>query len=191
MLVPDWTFSRNQNYASEQFRALTSPIRCGPLRPFRPWFFKAVTPPVTTIGKKLQTQPRSLNVDRRDRVAFLQELNTVAEACHPQPNALFRLVIEETEARSMGDRNALLSAYPRPKTEVLDRYVQDSACRTWELLADALFPGSSTAIERTEWPLPGQIKHEWAEKSGPLMSPELNASPSFSKFRVDLLRLVS
>lgn len=132
-----------------------------------------------------------LDADRRDCSTFLKELKTVAEACRPRPNALFRLAIEEMEAWYLGDRSALLSAYPKAKTEILDRYVQDSACDTWELLADAVYPGGSTVIKKAGWPLPGQIKHEWAAKIGPLMSPDQNASPSFGKFRAGLLRLIA
>lgn len=132
-----------------------------------------------------------LDVDRRDCSAFLKELKSVADACQSPPNTLFRLAIEEMEAWYLGDRSALLKAYPRAKREILDHYVQDSACDTWELLANAVYPGGSTAIKKAGWPLPGQIKHEWAEKIGPLMSPDQNASPSFGKFRAGLLRLIS
>lgn len=71
------------------------------------------------------------------------------------------------------------------------RYVQDSACDTWELLADAVHLGGSAAIKKCGWPLPGQVKHEWAEKIGPLMDPERNISPSFGKLRDGLRRLVA
>ena len=132
-----------------------------------------------------------LDADKRDCADFLQELKAVANACQPQPNTLFRLAIEEMEAWYLGDQTALLSAYPRAKKDVLGRYVQDSACDTWELLADAVYPGGSAAIKKAGWPLPGQIKHEWAEKIGPLMSLDQNVSPSFGKFRDGLRRLIS
>lgn len=80
--------------------------------------------------------------------------------------------------------------YPRAKREVLARYVQDSVCNTWELLADAVHAGGATAIKKAGWPLPGEIKHEWAEKIGPHMRIDQNSSPSFMKFRDGLLRLV-
>lgn len=131
-----------------------------------------------------------LDTDRRDCKEFLQELILVAEGCNPAPRTLFRLAIEEMEAWYLGDREALRTAYPRAKRDVLDRYVQDSVCNTWELLADAVHPGGAAAIKKAGWPLPGQIKHEWAEKIGPFMSTNQNASPSFGKFRDGLLRLV-
>jgi Domain of unknown function (DUF4276) len=131
-----------------------------------------------------------LDTDRRDCKDFLQELKSLAQGCKPAPRTLFRLAVEEMEAWYLGDREALLKAYPRAKREVLDRYVQDSACGTWELLADAVHAGGVAAIKKAGWPLPGQIKHEWAEKIGPFMSLDDNASPSFGKFRDGLSRLV-
>lgn len=132
-----------------------------------------------------------LDSDRRDCKEFLQELRSLAEGCNPVPNTLFRLAIEEIEAWYLGDRTALLTAYPRAKREVLDRYVQDSVCNTWEMLADAVHAGGTAAIKKTGWPLPGQIKHEWAEKMGPLMNINQNKSPSFGKFRDGISRMIA
>ena len=132
-----------------------------------------------------------LDSDRRDCAEFLTELKDMADNCAPRPSTLFRLAIEEMEAWYLGDREAILQAYPKAKQDVLARYVQDSVCGTWELLADALYPGGSAAIKKGGWPLPGQVKHEWAEVIGPFMSLTSNASPSFLKFRDGLLRLVA
>ena len=104
---------------------------------------------------------------------------------------MFRIAIEEMEAWYFGDRQALTMAYPKAKVDVLQRYTQDSVCGTWELLADAIYPGGSVAIKKAGWPLPGQIKCEWAERIGPLLEPERNVSPSFGKLRDGLRRLVS
>jgi hypothetical protein len=131
-----------------------------------------------------------LDSDRRDCKAFLKELKKIAKECGQSSNIMFRLAIEEMEAWYLGDRRALEAAYPRAKRNVLSRYVQDSVCETWELLADAVHPGGSLAIKKAGWPLPGQIKHEWAKAIGPLMSPDGNTSPSFGKFRSGLLRLI-
>lgn len=132
-----------------------------------------------------------LDTDKRDCVDFLAELKALAAGCNPAPNTLFRLAIEEVEAWYLGDRQALEKAYPRAKADVLNRYVQDSVCGTWELLADAIHPGGSAAIKQAGWPLPGQIKHEWAEKIGPLLDPDRNVSPSFGKLRDGLRRLAA
>ncbi len=130
-----------------------------------------------------------LDSDRRDCVDFLAELKAVAAGCNPAPNTLFRIAVEEMEAWYFGDRQALLTAYPRAKADVLNRYQQDSVCETWERLADAIYPGGSAAIKKAGWPLPGQVKHEWAEKIGPLLEPDQNISPSFGKLRDGLRRL--
>jgi Domain of unknown function (DUF4276) len=132
-----------------------------------------------------------LDSDRRDCKAFLAELNAVQQTCPQPPNTLFRLAIEEMEAWFLGDRQALLAAYPRAKKDVLGRYEQDSVCGTWELLADAVHAGGSAAIRKAGWPLPGQIKHEWAERIGPMMDLDRNVSPSFRKLRDGLRRLAS
>ena len=132
-----------------------------------------------------------LDLDQRDCTGFLQELKAVASNCNPAPPTLFRLAIEEMEAWYLGDRKALLKAYPRAKKEVIERYVQDSVCDTWELLADAIYPGGVAAIKKAGWPLPGQIKHEWAERITPFMFLEQNASPSFEKLRKGLSKLTT
>lgn len=132
-----------------------------------------------------------LDSDRRNCNVFLKELDSILRKCQPFPNTMFRLAVEEMEAWFLGDRQALLAAYPRARKEVLGRYVQDSVCGTWELLADAVYPGGSAAIRTAGWPLPGQLKHEWAEQIGPRMDVERNESPSFGKLRDGLRRLVT
>jgi hypothetical protein len=82
-------------------------------------------------------------------------------------------------------------AFPKAKSGVLKRYEQDSICGTWELLADAVYPGGIAAVHRAGWPRPGQIKHEWANQIGPKMNPETNLSPSFQKLRDGLRRLTA
>lgn len=132
-----------------------------------------------------------LDSDMRNCVDFLSELKALAAGCNPAPNTLFRIAIEEMEAWYFGDRQALTTAYPKAKIDVLQRYAQDSVCGTWELLADAIYPGGSAAIKKAGWPLPGQVKHEWATKIGPLLDLERNVSPSFGKLRDGLRRLVA
>lgn len=132
-----------------------------------------------------------LDSDRRDCKALLQELQAVVAACHPAPTTMFRLAIEEIEAWLLGDRSALLRAYPRARKNVLNAYVQDSLCGTWEVLADAVHAGGSAALRKAGWPLPGQLKHEWVAQIGPALDIENNASPSFCKFRDGLRRLTA
>ena len=132
-----------------------------------------------------------LDADRRDCKAFLHELTVVAKSCKPAPTTLFRLAIEEMEAWYLGDHAALHKVYPRAKREVLDRYVQDSVCQTWEMLADAVLAGGAAAIKKAGWTRAGELKHEWAEKLGAVMNVDQNVSPSFCKFRDGLMRLVA
>lgn len=132
-----------------------------------------------------------LDSDRRPCINFLSELNALLAGCNPAPNTMFRLAIEEVEAWYLGDRTALQAAYPKAKADVLNRYVQDSVCGTWELLADAVHTGGSAAIRNTGWPLPGQVKYEWAEKIGPFLEPDRNTSPSFGKLRDGFRRLAA
>lgn len=131
-----------------------------------------------------------MDTDRKNCNDFLIELKDLVARCRPSPNTLIRLAIEEIEAWYLGDKSAILAAFPKAKRRVLDTYVQDSVCGTWEILADAVYAGGSAAIKKAGWPLPGQIKHEWAENIGPLLNIEHNTSPSFCKFR-DGLRRVS
>ena len=131
-----------------------------------------------------------LDADDRDCTAFLAELKAVADACHASHLAMFRLAIEETEAWYLGDREALEKAYPKAKRRVLNGYVQDSVCGTWELLADALYPGGRQALRKPGAPRPGDLKHEWANRIGPFLDPDRNLSPSFGKLRDGLRRLV-
>jgi hypothetical protein len=132
-----------------------------------------------------------IDVDKRDCAEFLTELKTAASECNPAPKTIFRLAIEEIEAWYFGDRDALLKAYPKAKKKILDAYEQDVRCDTWELLADAVYPGGSTAIKKVGWPLPGQVKHEWAKNIGPHMTSNSNVSPSFGKLSEGLRRLLA
>jgi len=132
-----------------------------------------------------------LDSDKRDCRDFLSELKKLVSEINPAPLTLFRLAIEEMEAWYFGDHTALLRAYPRAKTDILSRYEQDKVCDTWEMLADAIYPGGSASLKKSGWPLPGQIKHEWAETIGPFMDPDRNISPSFQKLKEGFSRLIS
>ena len=131
-----------------------------------------------------------VDTDDRNCVEFLGDLLNIAQNSAPDLKVLFRLAIEETEAWYFGDQAAILNSYPKARKDILNSYVQDSVCGTWEKLADAVSQGGSSAIKKTGWPAPGQIKHEWSVKIGERMSLTENTSPSFNKFRSGLLRLI-
>jgi hypothetical protein len=130
-----------------------------------------------------------LDSDKRDCATFLTELRTVARSCGASHLTMFRMAIEEAEAWYLGDRAALNRAFPQAQLRKLDGYIQDSICGTWELLAEATHPGGMRTIRQSGWPLPGQIKHEWADRIGPLLDPASNQSPSFRKLRDGIRRL--
>ncbi|UCH92116.1 MAG: hypothetical protein JSV88_17710 [Candidatus Aminicenantes bacterium] len=104
-------------------------------------------------------------------------------------STLFRIAIEEIEAWYLGDREAVLSAYPNASKSILENYQPDSIGGTWEKLADAIYPGGSKALINAGWPSAGQEKCKWAEKISPLMNIEKNQSKSFQVFRDGLRAL--
>lgn len=132
-----------------------------------------------------------VDADRRDSAAVLAELHDLLSQVDPAPPTMFRLAIEEIEAWYFGDREALLSAYPKARRDILDRYTQDAVCGTWELLADALNPGGAAAIKKVGFTHPGEVKHAWAAAIGPRMDPQRNRSPSFQTFVDALTRLTA
>jgi len=138
-------------------------------------------------GKSLQYSPAVVVVvvdaDRRDCVEFKNELRALLNACNPAPTTLFRIAVEEMEAWLLGARSAITAAYPRAKTNILNRYRQDSICGTWELLADAIHKGGAAALKKEGWPAPGRAKCEWAKKIAPHVDVDTNQSPSFKVFR--------
>jgi len=130
-----------------------------------------------------------VDLDDRDCVGFKQELLQIQRRCHPRPNVLFRLAIEEMESWLLGDRSAIIKAFPRAKVNALHSYRQDSICGTWEMLADALFPGGSPALKAQGYPRIGEEKCRWASLIGQHLDVESNLSPSLRVFRLGLLKL--
>ncbi len=124
-----------------------------------------------------------VDLDDKDYLMFKQEMVDILNSCNPQPKTLFRIAIEEGEAWLLGDRNAVKSAYPRAKDQLLNGYLQDSICGTWEILADAIYPGGSQKLKRLGWPHVGQAKCEWAKNIAPHLDVESNRSNSFQVFR--------
>lgn len=122
-------------------------------------------------------------------LAFKDELLHVLRHCHPKPRALFRIAIEETEAWLLSDRSAVRKAFPRAKVNVLDSYIQDSICGTWEVLADAVFPGGSSKLKSEGYPRIGEEKCNWASLIGRHLNVENSPSRSLRAFRTGLLKL--
>jgi hypothetical protein len=123
------------------------------------------------------------DLDNRNRPTFLGELEAILDRCNPKPEARFYFAIEEGEAWFLGDLHAVRSAYTDADDHVLNQYVNDSICGTWETLADAVYQGGHEALSRKGWQAVGAEKYRWAERIPPLMNVENNASPSFRLFR--------
>ena len=124
-----------------------------------------------------------VDADDKDCIAFKQELLGVLNACNPRPKTLFRIAIEEGEAWLLGDHAAVKSAYPNAKDAVLNGYVQDSVCGTWEVLADAVHSGGAQLLKKLGYPAAGVAKCDWAGEIAPHMDIDSNGSMSFQVFR--------
>ncbi len=121
-------------------------------------------------GRSLQTSDAVLvviDLDNSDCLQLKRESVSILEQCHPRPNTLFRIAIEEIEAWFLGELSALKRAYPRARDSVLNTYIQDSICGTWEKLADAVYPGGSAKLKPLGYPLIGEVKCDWARKHKP------------------------
>ena len=122
------------------------------------------------------------DLDDRCLKAFREDLFTLLNACNPKPETRFCIAVEEGEAWLLGDLPAIKLAYPNARDNVLNRYENDSIRGTWELLADAVSQGGSSALRRGGQAV-GREKSTWAEHIAPHMNVETNKSPSFCYFR--------
>jgi len=113
---------------------------------------------------------------------FRNELNHILETCNPKPETYFCIAVEETEAWFLGDLQALKHAYPNLKEPLINNYIPDSICGTWELLADAVLPGGLKELQKGGYQGVGFQKSIWAEKIAPHMDLNNNSSPSFNYF---------
>ena len=130
------------------------------------------------------------DLDDKNCKDFLAKLNGVLNSCNPKPETRFCIAIEEGEAWFLGDILAIKRAYPKAKNKILKQYVNDSICGTWELLADAIFPGGRKKLSAKGPHAVGKEKSKWAEKISQHMNVQTNKSPSFNHFRNKLLELI-
>lgn len=129
-----------------------------------------------------------LDNDKNNTEEFQATLESVAQVNNITVDHVFCIAVEEVEAWLLGDRAALITAYPFAKLQVLNSYVQDSICGTWEVLADAVYPGGLVKLKRDcpTYREVGVCKCEWARKIGVHMEPEKNLSPSFQRFLFEI-----
>lgn len=122
---------------------------------------------------------------------FRQELLNILDTCDPKPKTQFCIAIEEGESWFLGDISAIKLTYPRAKDCVLEAYVNDSICGTWERLADAVYPGGAKKLSDQGWQAIGAEKSVWAENISPNLDVNRNCSPSFCYFRDKLRELMT
>lgn len=120
--------------------------------------------------------------DKNDCKKFRQEIYSLWDNIYPRPPGKLCLMIEEAEAWLLGDRNAVLKAYPQAKNNIIDSYQQDSLCDTWELLADAIQPGGFATLKHKVYYEKGKCKIEWARNIAPHIDISANQSKSFQYF---------
>jgi len=121
------------------------------------------------------------DLDDKDKQIFLAELQNAINACDPRPTTFICLAVEEFEAWYLGDLTAVRKAYPRAKSAILNSYINDSICDTWELLADAVYKGGRNALTKKGWQAVGEQKSIWAKNISPYMNIDDNNSPSFNE----------
>ena len=130
------------------------------------------------------------DLDDKCLSAFRKELLNILNACNPRPETRFCIAIEEGEAWFLGDIAAVKTAYPKAKDAILNAYINDSICGTWEHLADAVYPGGSQALLLKGWQAIGAEKSAWSERIAPHMNLDVNASPSCCYFVKALRELI-
>ncbi len=131
------------------------------------------------------------DLDDKCLKAFKNSLMGVLSACNPAPETRFCIAIEEGEAWLLGDVPAVKMAYPHARDAVLGSYKNDSICGTWEIMADALCAGGSSALAAQGWQAVGAEKSRWSANIAPHMDVEANASPSFRYFRDKMRELAA
>jgi hypothetical protein len=131
------------------------------------------------------------DLDSRCLSDFRKELIDLVNESNPKPETYFCIAIEEGEAWYLGDLMALKKAFPRAKDAVLKSYTNDSICNTWELLANAVFPGGAQKLSQNGYQRIGKEKTVWAEEIAPHMDVDNNLSPSFCYFRDKLRRITN
>ena len=128
----------------------------------------------------------ALDSDDKDPQALRQEIYSCAAKFAPDIRSVVGISTEEIEAWMLGDKSAIIDAFPDCNTEILDSYEQDSVCGTWEILCRAISENADDLIE-IGYPAIGHYKALWAETISSYMLPQKNVSPSFNTFKMALI----
>lgn len=150
------------------------------------------------FDKKLRQMPDAaiiivLDNDKRELEEFKNTLEEIAAYNMILSDYAFCLAVKEVEAWLLGDREAILAAYPNAKILYLRQYVQDSICDTWEVLADIVYPQGFLGLKKKaggSYSEIGKAKCEWADRIGGKMNLYTNNSPSFCRFIDELERRI-
>jgi len=128
----------------------------------------------------------AMDSDDNDPQALRQDIYSCASKFAPNIRSIVGLSTEEIEAWMLGDKHAIIDAYPDCRRDVLDSYVQDSVCGTWETLCRAVSENAEELID-IGYPAIGHYKALWAETISRYMLPQKNVSPSFNTFKMALI----
>ncbi|PWJ71420.1 hypothetical protein B0O40_1290 [Ruminococcaceae bacterium R-25] len=128
----------------------------------------------------------AMDSDDKDPQALRQEIYSVASKFAPDIRSVVGISTEEIEAWVLGDKSAIIEAYPDTNKDVLDSYVQDSVCGTWEILCRAVSENAEELID-IGYPAIGHYKALWTENISKYMLPQRNVSPSFNTFKMALI----
>lgn len=134
-----------------------------------------------------------LDNDDRCTEDFEKQLTDMTMKIGIMTDHVICIAVEEMEAWLLGDRKALLQAYPGAHTVKLKDYQQDKICGTWEILADAVYEGGMKKFIKAcpTFHEIGKCKAEWAEKIGSYMILDDNVSPSFQYFLSEIRKRIA
>lgn len=134
-----------------------------------------------------------LDNDKNDKTTFRNELIRMASGNMVLIDHEFCIAVKEMEAWLLGDVKAIETAYPNVRKSAWKEYEQDGICDTWEVLANAVYPGGMAALKKKAAGAYTQIgiaKCEWASLIGAQMSLTENTSPSYQFFVKSLTKRI-
>lgn len=123
-----------------------------------------------------------MDSDDKDPDELRSELYECTHRFAPNLRSVIGLCTEEVEAWLLGDRKAVIAAYPECDIRTYNLYIQDSICGTWETLCKVICPEDYEEIIDIGYPAVGNYKARWAEEISQFMIPEDNISPSYKLF---------
>ncbi|MBR2522925.1 MAG: hypothetical protein IKE53_00625 [Clostridiales bacterium] len=123
-----------------------------------------------------------MDSDDKDPDELRSELYECTHRYAPGLRSVIGLCTEEVEAWLLGDRKAVMRAFPECDIPAYNHYIQDSVCGTWETLCRVICPEDYEDIIDIGYPAVGNYKARWADLISEFMVPEDNISPSFRLF---------